>query len=92
MIQVSESMLEIYNGKYGDLFKLAPKSLPKSADSRLVESFEEINDFYRKNGFVPHKDSDNFKEQSLGRRLLNLRNSPEKRKKLNVFDEFGLLK
>lgn len=92
MIQVSESMLEIYNGKYGDLFKPTPKSLPKSADSRLVKSFEEINDFYRKNGFAPHKDSDSFKEQSLGRRLLNLRNNPEKRKKLNVFDEFGLLK
>lgn len=92
MTRLSERMLEIYNGKYSELFQSKPKSFPKSADSRLIESFEEINDFYRKNGFAPHKDSDSFKEQSLGRRLLSLRNNPEKRKKLNDFDEFGLLR
>mgnify|MGYP000846408030 FL=1 len=91
MTQVSESMLEIYNGKYGDLFKPTPKSLPKSANSRLIESFEKVNNFYRKNGFAPRKDSTDFKEQILGHQLLSLRNSPEKRKILNDFDEFSLL-
>lgn len=91
MTKLSESMLEIYNGKYGDLFKPKPKNLPKSANSRLIESFEKVNNFYRKNGFAPRKDSTDFKEQMLGHQLLSLRNSPEKRKILNDFDEFSLL-
>ncbi len=92
MIKTPKTMLEIYTGEYGYLFEgKEPKNIAKTTDDRLLESFEEINDFYRKNSCAPRKDSADFNEQKLAWRLLNLRNSPEKREYLHEFDEFGLL-
>ena len=78
--------------KYGHLTKPQPKIIPKTADDRLVESFEEINAFFEKNSRAPQKNSNDFHEEMLARRLLNLRNNPEKREILKDFDRFKLLK
>ena len=86
------TMEDIYAGEYGYLFTPKPTAQPKTADDRLIESFEEINTFYKENGFELGDNPNNFKEEILYRRLLNLRNNPEKRIILNKYDKFNLLK
>ena len=85
------TMEDIYAGEYGYLFMPKPTAQPKTADDRLIESFQEINTFFRENGSSPKKDSKDFHEQVLSRRLLNLRNDPKKREILSDYDEFNLL-
>lgn len=63
----------------------------KSADQRLVESFQEINDFYKKNSREPAANISSVSEYKLYSRLRNLREDNDKSKALNEFDEFNLL-
>lgn len=62
-----------------------------TADKRLIESFEEINQFYEENGREPKVGSD-IGEFMLASRLQGIRNNPGKVKTLLPFDFHNLLK
>ncbi len=62
-----------------------------SEDERLIESFFEINEFYRKYKRAPIKDMTSIQEARLSMRLSGLRKDSEKSNILINFDEFNLL-
>ena len=62
-----------------------------TADKRLIESFEEINQFYEESGREPKVGSD-IGEFMLASRLQGIRNNPGKVKTLLPFDFHNLLK
>jgi hypothetical protein len=59
-------------------------------DDRLIASFEEINDFYEKNGTKPQKSTD-MNERRLCSRLEGIINDPSKVVVLRKYDRFNLL-
>ena len=61
-----------------------------TADERLVNSFEEINDFFDKTGHEP-QDSDDILEKKLYFRLNNLREDTCKKEALAQYDRHNLL-
>lgn len=66
------------------------KSFVKTADQRLIDSFEQINDFVAEHGLEP-KQSGSVIEKGLAYRLHGIRNSPEKVAALLEYDRFDLL-
>lgn len=73
------------------LLEIKPKvSCAKSADQRLVDSFEEINDFVGQYGNEPKIDGSVI-EQKLAYRLRGIRQSTEKSASLSDYDRFQLL-
>ena len=74
------------------LFDVKPKkSLAKTSDQRLVDSFEKVNDFVAEHGWEPRSDSDLVIEKQLAFCLHGIRNNPEKIAALRDYDRFGLL-
>lgn len=60
------------------LFDIKPKrSSAKTADQRLIDSFEEINDFVAENGLEPKSDGGVI-EKRLAFRLHGIRSNPKK--------------
>lgn len=59
-------------------------------DERLITSFNEINDFFERNGREPAKSID-MNERAIFSRLQGLREHPEKIDALKSYDRFGLL-
>lgn len=75
------------------LLKIKTKASPvDSADERLVSSFQEINDFYRRTGAAPRPNSKDILEFQLHSRLEALGKDRDKMEKLLPFDEHDLLK
>lgn len=62
-----------------------------TSETRLIESFEEINQFYEENGREPKVGAD-IGEFMLASRLQGIRNNPSKLKTLLPFDFYDLLK
>ena len=74
------------------LFDVKPKkSLAKTSDQRLVDSFEKVNDFVAEHGWEPRSDSDLVIEKQLAFCLHGIRITPEKVAALRDYDRFGLL-
>ena len=72
------------------LFDVKPKkSFAKTADQRLIDSFEEINAFVAENGYEPKTDGGVI-EKRLAFRLHGIRSNPEKVSALHEYDRFGL--
>jgi len=69
----------------------AAQGTAMTEDERLIESFFEINEFYRQHECEPEKNMTNVQEAKLSMRLSGLRKNPEKSKILINFDEFNLL-
>lgn len=87
-----DKLLEIFNeDSLGILDVKSEKSNIITEDQRLVDSFKEINDFYRDNNREPIKSSDII-ESKLFFRLSNIKNDLDKCEILKKYDEFGLLK
>ena len=73
------------------LFDVKPKkSFAKSADQRLIDSFEEINKFVAEHGLEP-KQGGSVIEANLASRLYGIRNDSRKVAALVDYDRFGLL-
>lgn len=70
--------------------KAAPNLL-KSREERLIISFAEITDFYRKYGREPQSSSTDVAEFMLSSRLSGLRLDKKKSESLAEYDEFNLL-
>jgi len=84
---------DIFNDDPLGLLNVKPKtSNTKTADERLVSSFNEINDFFEKNNREPLPNPANISEYQLYTRLKNLREDTDKIKALEPLDKYSLLK
>ena len=72
------------------LLKVMPKPNPITADQRLIESFQEIIDFYTVHGTEPQESND-ILERRLFSRLKHLKDDYEKSLSLKEYDIHGLL-
>lgn len=86
-----DQLAELFEGPDSDLFKPAPKKHAITKDERLVSSFEQINDFVRKNGRTPNEQADDISEAMLGHMLNTIKVDKKKVEALTEYDEFGLL-
>lgn len=69
-----------------------PKTVPVSSqDSRLIDSFQEISDFYETNQRCPEL-GDDIGEYRLASRLAAIKKDPKKVKTLLPYDYYNLLK
>lgn len=73
------------------LLNIKPRRSSATVDDRLIQSFQQINDFYRQNGKEPQSNPSDILEFQLFNRLKGLRSSKEKCEALKEFDEFNLL-
>jgi T5orf172 domain len=84
------SLDDIFNDDdFGLLDAKAKTSKVKSEEDRLIDSFEEINTFYDKNGREPNASS--MSEYGLLAKLKNFRQDEEKKKIAKPFDRYNLL-
>ena len=85
-----KSLEDIFNDDaFGLLDFKENKTILKSDDDRLIDSFFEINDFFEKTGREPSDTS--MSEYGLYARLKNLRAEEKYKKILKGFDKFNLL-
>ncbi len=73
------------------LLNIKPKRSAITVDERLLQSFRQINDFYRKHNREPQSNPASILEFQLFNRLKALRSSLEKCQALQEVDEFHLL-
>jgi hypothetical protein len=84
------SLDDIFNDdEFGLLDSTTKSSNVKTADQRLVDSFEEINVFVDKNGREPNTSS--MSEYGLLARLKNIRHNEQQKISLKPFDRHNLL-
>ncbi len=86
-----DKLAELFEGPDADLFEPAPKKHVVTKDEHLINSFEQINDFVRKNGRKPDEDAMDMAEAMLGHMLNGLIEDRKKADSLEEYDEFGLL-
>ena len=86
-----DQLAELFEGPDSELFKPAPKKHVITKDERLVGSFEQINDFVRKNGQTPNEQANDISEAMLGHMLKTIKVDKKKVEALTEYDEFGLL-
>lgn len=88
-----ESILdEIFNNDPLGLLEVKPiKSPIRTADERLIASFEGINDFFEKNNREPKPDISNISEYQLYATLKGLRDNKDKSLALEPQDKYRLL-
>lgn len=85
-----KSLEDIFNDDaFGLLDFKENKTIVKSDDDRLIDSFFEINDFFEKTGREPSDTS--MSEYGLYARLKNLRADEKYKKIVKGFDKFNLL-
>lgn len=83
---------DIFSNDPLGLLQVKPKSVnTKTADERLLASFNEINEFINKHGREPDPNPTNITEYQLYKRLVNLREDPEKMMALEPEDAYGIL-
>ena len=94
MIEDKDKILdEIFSNDPLGLLNVKPKnSNVKTADERLSNSFEEINDFISKNEREPAPNPSKISEYQLYSRLKSLREDEDKMLALEPQDTYGLLK
>lgn len=86
-----KSLEEIFQADTDGILDSPKKPTAPSSADRIMESFEEINNFYRDNGRVPSSETPEILERRLGARLEGFRLDERKRTELAALDEFGLL-
>ena len=85
-----EELLKLIENDDSGLLDLEKKSVPMTSDDRLVESFLEINNYYREYGVEPVSSRD-IHQHRLATRLKHLRENAEQKYLLMAYDEFKLL-
>lgn len=87
---MAKTLDDIFNeDDFGLLDSNEKKSVIKTDEDRLLESFEEINSFFEKNKREPSTSS--IAEYSLLARLKEFRNNESKKRIAKPFDRFNLL-
>ena len=87
-----DDLLKILQDDDLGLLSIKPKRAAITVDERLLQSFQQINDFYRQHNKEPESNPANILEFQLFNRLKGLRTSKEKCEALQEVDEFHLLK
>lgn len=88
-----EILKSIFENDPLGLLDVTPKrSAVKTADERLIASFEEINDFIEREKRLPESDIKNINEYKLHSRLKSLVDDPFKTIQLKDWDRHNLLK
>lgn len=91
-MDIDKELEKIFNDDELDLLNVKPKvSSSCTADERLINSFEEINDFIDKNGVKPEPNTENIMERSLYYRLQGIMEDTDKVKILKSHDKYNLL-
>ena len=85
-----DKLAGLFEGPDSDLFKPAPKKHAITKDERLVSSFEQINEFVRKNNRTPNEQANDISEAMLGHMLNVIKVDKKKVEALAEYDEFGL--
>jgi uncharacterized protein yeeC len=85
-----DKLAGLFEGPDSDLFKPAPKKHAITKDERLVSSFEQINEFVRKNNRTPNEQANDISEAMLGHMLNVVKVDKKKVEALAEYDEFGL--
>lgn len=85
-----EKLLQMISEDDDGILSFKPKVLPISSDSRLIDSFQEINSFFREHKRRPEKNHDIF-ERKLAINLDEIQKSDEKIKLLKKHDKYNLL-
>lgn len=86
-----DALLKILDDDDLGLLNIKPKRSSITVDERLLQSFQQINDFYRQHGKEPESNPSNILEFQLFNRLKGLRATKEKCEALQEVDEFHLL-
>lgn len=73
------------------LLNIKPKRSSITVDERLLQSFQQINDFYKQHGKEPESNPANILEFQLYNRLKGLRANKEKCEVLQELDEYKIL-
>jgi hypothetical protein len=81
---------DIFSNDPFGLLNVKATSPSKTEDQRLVQSFEELNQFYIQNNREPQQVND-INERGLYSRLQGIRNNPEKMESLKKYDVNNLL-
>lgn len=82
---------EIFSNDPFGLLNVKPGFSPaRTADERLIESFQQLNDFYEKNQREPQLGG-GVQEHMLYSRLKNFREDTQKSESLKEYDKYGLL-
>lgn len=84
------SLDDIFSDDSLGLLNVKPVAQAISEDERLINSFQEIIEFYEANNREPQK-KNGFKERMLHSRLEALRTNESHIKKLSAFDTYGFL-
>jgi hypothetical protein len=94
MLMDKDAILEeIFKNDPLGLLNISPKkSSVKTADDRLIASFEEINEFMEKNGRLPEPNTSSVSEFQLYSRFKAIDNDPVKTLQLKEYDKHNILK
>jgi hypothetical protein len=86
-----KSLAEVFAADEDGIFDTPNKPTTLSSNERIVESFQEINDFYRTHGREPDSGVSEIDERKLGARLEGFRIDDERKKTVASLDQYGLL-
>ncbi|MBK0383320.1 GIY-YIG nuclease family protein [Pedobacter sp. SD-b] len=85
-----DSLDDIFNDdEFGLLSQKDKPTNLRSDEDRMIDAFEEINNFYEQNGREPEKGS--MSEYNLLAKLKSFKTDEKKKKALKPFDKFNLL-
>jgi hypothetical protein len=85
-----KSLEDIFGDDPFGLLNVKPSQSPINEDTRLIATFQEVNEFYEKNKREPRLGYA-ISEHQLYTRLKSIRENPAKAEALKEFDRFGLL-
>jgi len=88
--KVYHSLEDIFADDAFNLLEVKPEMRRITEEERLLQSFQDINDFVSEHGRAPEREN-GFKERMLAARLQGFVEDPSKISTLSAFDEFGLL-
>lgn len=88
--KIYRSFEDIFADDAFNLLEVKPEMRRITEEERLLQSFQDINDFVSEHGRSPEREN-GFKERMLAARLQGFVEDPEKISALSAFDEFGLL-
>lgn len=86
-----EALDDIFSNDPLGLLNFKVRAKAKTTDQRLIDSFEEINQFFDDNGRLPEDDMANISEMQLHATLDGLKNNLDKIKQLKEYDRHNLL-
>lgn len=85
-----EQLLKMIEEDDLGLLKVTPKAQPITEDTRLIESFKEINEFIKVHWKIPEK-GNSIQERKIASRLEEIQKSPERIKQLKNYDTHNIL-